>query len=477
MKLEKIDACRWRIPRHGRMRVDGLIIGSEPLMDGIKNDQSVQQVMNVAELPGILRYSLAMPDIHWGYGFPIGGVAAFDLDDGVISPGGVGYDINCGVRLLRSNLQADEIQDKIKELTTNMFHAVPSGIGSKSHYRVQERDFPQVLTRGAEFVVEAGYGTQDDLLFIEEGGRIAGASPHAVSDRAKQRGLAQVGSLGSGNHFVEIGRISEIYSPEGAAALHLFENQITVMIHCGSRGFGYQVCDDYLKTMNQAVQKYGIVLPDRQLCCAPLHSPEAKAYFQAMHCAINYAFANRQVISHFIRQVFEKTLRISPKQLGMDLVYDVSHNIAKIEEHQINGQTKRVCVHRKGATRAFPPNHQDIPEAYQKVGQPVFIPGDMGRYSFVLLGADGSMRDTFGSTCHGAGRVMSRRQSTRQSRNMSIVQEMERRGVFVQAESRRTMAEEMPHAYKDVELVVGAAQEAGISRKVAKIKPLGVIKG
>ena len=311
MKLEKIDACRWRIPRHGKMRVDGLIIGSEPLMEGIKNDQSVQQVMNVAELPGILKYSLAMPDIHWGYGFPIGGVAAFDMDDGVISPGGVGYDINCGVRLLRSNLEADKIQDKIKELTTNMFHAVPSGIGSKSHYRVKERDFPQVLTRGAEFVVEAGYGTQDDLLLIEERGRIAGASPHAVSDRAKQRGLAQVGSLGSGNHFAEIGRISEIYSPEGAAALRLFENQITVMIHCGSRGFGYQVCDDYLKTMNQAVQKYGIVLPDRQLCCAPLHSPEAEAYFQAMHCAINYAFANRQVISHFIRQVFEKTLRIS----------------------------------------------------------------------------------------------------------------------------------------------------------------------
>ncbi len=477
--LEKIDDYRWRIPRSFRkgMRVPGLIYADEKLLRHITGEQSLQQVADVAHLPGIVNYSLAMPDIHWGYGFCIGGVAATDIRGGVISPGGIGYDINCGVRLVRSNLRIEDLQDKLKNLVETLFSQIPCGVGSHGQLKLTAREEKKLLREGSRWAVGNGYGVAEDIEFTEESGCLAGADPSQVSPRAMERGYNQQGTLGSGNHFLEIQVVEEVYEPRVAAAFGLEKGQITVMIHSGSRGFGYQVCDDYLKTMGRAVQKYGIQLPDRQLACAPLNSPEGKDYFAAMACAANYAWANRQCLMHWTREIFMKTLGMGPKDLGMELVYDVAHNIGKFEEHTVEGEKRKLLVHRKGATRAFAPGHADLPERYKPVGQPVIIPGDMGTNSYVLVGTELAMRETWGSTCHGAGRLMSRHQAIRQTRGRSIPREMADKGIIVRSRGRNTLAEEAPEAYKDINEVVEVVHQAGLSRKVAKMRPLGVIKG
>ena len=476
--LNQIEDYLWEIPRQGGMRVPGRIYASEKLMSGLKNDNSLRQVMNVAHLPGIVGYSLAMPDIHWGYGFPIGGVAAVDVDEGVVSPGGVGYDINCGVRLLKTGLVFEQIKDKVPRIVDALFSLIPSGVGSEGAIaKLSKQAEKRLLAEGARWAVAEGYGSHEDLDFMEEGGRLAAADPGLISDRALERGLKQVGTLGSGNHFLEIGRVDEIYLPETAATLGLFNDQIVILIHTGSRGLGYQTCEDSLKVMQQAMSKYGIALPDRQLACTPVQSPEGQDYLAAMAAAANYAWANRQVIMSQAEKAFMKALNMSPRELGFSLIYDVCHNIAKMEEHMVAGQRRRLCVHRKGATRAFAPGHGQIPAAYREIGQPVIIPGDMGRYSYLAVGTETAMEKTFGSTCHGAGRVMSRAQSKKQSQTINIDQEMARRGVVARYQGRGTMAEEMPHAYKDVADVVETMDRAGISKRVARFRPVGVIKG
>jgi tRNA-splicing ligase RtcB len=478
LKFQRIDDYRVRIPREGRMRVPGLVFASEPMLGDIRKDKSPEQVANVAHLPGIVAHSIAMPDIHWGYGFPIGGVAAFDPDDGVLSPGGVGYDINCGVRLLRSDLHRGDVCDRLAELSLTLHRAIPSGVGSQSHRRLTSSELDQVLLRGAEWAVRQGYGLGSDLEVTEENGRISGADTDAVSERAKERGRPQLGSLGSGNHFCELGYVAEIYDVEAAAAFGLSRDAVTVMIHSGSRGLGYQVCDDSLRVMMRASQKYGIALPDRQLCAAPLSSPEAGQYFAAMACAVNFAFANRQMMTHFVREALQEFFAEDAQaQLGLALVYDVCHNIAKWEKHLVDGVERRLCVHRKGATRAFGPGHAAVPERYRQVGQPVLVPGDMGRYSFVLAGTDKAMVETFGSCCHGAGRRLSRRQAKREARGRPIFRELQEKGIFVRSDSKATVAEEIPEAYKDVADVIEVMHGAGIARKVAKLIPLAVVKG
>ena len=477
LKIERLDENRVKIPRHGNMRVDGIIYADEKIFSGLKHDQSPVQVANVAYLPGILNYSLAMPDIHWGYGFPIGGVAAFDLSQGIVSPGGVGYDINCGVRLLRSDLERKDLEGRIPKIVSALFAAIPSGVGSKGPIRLSQKQENRVMIDGAAWAVQEGYGSREDLQYIEEGGRMEGSDPGLVSNRAKERGRPQLGTLGSGNHFIEVGYVDEVYDEEVARAFGLFRNQITIQVHTGSRGFGHQICDDYIRVMNEAVRKYGIDLPDRQLCCAPVESPEGKNYLAAMKAAINYAFANRQIITHWVREAFARALGQGPEKLGLIPVYDVAHNIAKIETYLVGDKKIRVCVHRKGATRAFPAEHPEVPERYRSVGQPVLIPGDMGRASFVLVGTEKAMRETWGSTCHGAGRVLSRTQAKKSARGRRIEKELEEMGVIVQASSRETMVEEIPDAYKDVSDVVNCVDHAGIARKVARLRPLGVIKG
>ncbi len=460
------------------MRVDGIVYANDRLMEDLQEDPTLQQVANVACLPGIQVASLAMPDAHWGYGFPIGGVAAFDLDDGVVSPGGVGYDINCGVRMLRSHLERGDLDHRMKELVDELFKVIPTGVGAhRKDEVVERRDMEALLRRGAAFMVDRGYGYASDLDAIEAGGVLDGADPKAVSPRALERGRAQVGTVGSGNHFVEVGYVAEVFDVEAAEVFGLRENTVTVLIHSGSRGLGYQVCDDAVKKMVQVAAKYRISLPDRQLCCAPLGSPEADEYLGAMNCAANYAFANRQRMAHGVREAFEKVFGMSPREHGLHTVYDVCHNIAKLETHTVEGREKRVCVHRKGATRAFPPGHPELPERYRKIGQPVLIPGDMGRYSYVLVGAAGSMSGSFGSSCHGAGRVMSRKAAKRAARGRPLVRELEDRGVSIRSAGMATVAEEMPEAYKDVADVVAVVDGAGLSRKVAKLVPVGVIKG
>jgi tRNA-splicing ligase RtcB len=478
IQLEKIDDCRWRIPKIGKMRVDGIVYASENMLPLLQRDDTLQQVFNVAHLPGIVERSMAMPDAHQGYGFPIGGVAAFDVEEGVISPGGVGYDINCGVRLMRSNLTRQDVEENVRDLVNALFRNIPCGVGSqRTDLRLSAKDEQKVLLKGAEWAVSHGYGTERDLLHIEENGCLAGANPDVISKRAYKRGRPQLGTLGSGNHFVEIDYIEEIYDQKVAAILGLEVNGIAVVVHTGSRGFGYQVCDDYLQQMLNASHKYGIELPDRQLCCAPVNSKEGQKYFSAMACAANYAFTNRQIITHWVRETFEQVLQMSPRNLQMDLVYDVAHNIAKFETYRIRGKEQKVCVHRKGATRAFPPGHPAVPQVYQSIGQPVLIPGDMGRCSYVLVGTELAMTNTFGSTCHGAGRVMSRNAAKKRAKGRAIWREMEDQGIIVKSEGRSTLAEEMPEAYKNVSDVVDVVHNAGISRKIAKLKPLGVIKG
>ncbi len=479
IELNRIAPLVWEIPRSGQMRVPGRIFASEELMADIRHDQSLEQVKNVAALPGIVGWSLAMPDIHWGYGFPIGGVAATETRDGAVSPGGVGYDINCGVRLARSELLASELPEpRRRTLLDRLFEAVPSGVGASGAIRKLERDdLKRILTRGAGWAVEQGYGTDDDLAHTEERGCLRGAHPDEVSGRAMERGLSQVGTLGSGNHFLEVQRVSGVFDHDLAAAYGLSEDQVVVMIHSGSRGFGYQICDDYLKRIRPRLSDYGYRLPDIQLAAAPLASKEGLSYLGAMRCAANYAWCNRQVMLHKVRETFQQVLGIGPRELGMRLVYDVCHNIAKIERHTVAGREMEVCVHRKGATRAFPPGHPEVPDAYRRWGQPVLIPGSMGNYSFVCAGAEGAMEDTFGSTCHGAGRRMSRTQAKKVSRGRDLMREMEEQGVIVRATGMRTVAEEMAHAYKDVADVVEVMESAGISRRVAELKPVGVVKG
>ena len=478
IEVRKIDDYRWRIPQTGKMRTDGIVYADEKMMKSIKKDQSLIQVANVACLPGIVGSSLAMPDIHWGYGFPIGGVAAFDFVDGVVSPGGVGYDINCGVRLVLSQLSRSDIEDKMDVLVDTLFVNIPSGVGShRKDLKLNREKEKRVLQRGAGWAVEQGYGTEEDLEHIEERGCIPDADPQFVSQKALERGKNQLGTLGSGNHFVEIGFVSEIYNYELAGSFGIEEEQVTIIIHTGSRGLGHQVCDDYIKVMLRASDKYGIELPDRQLCCAPVDSEEGRQYLAAMACAANYAFANRQIITHWVGETMEQVLRMGPNDLQLDLIYDVCHNIAKIEEYQIEGEKKRLCVHRKGATRAFPPNHPDVSEDYRVTGQPVLIPGDMGRYSYILVGTERALDETFGSTCHGAGRVMSRHKAKKAAKGRAIIRELKDRGITVRSAGRSTVMEEISDAYKDVTDVVEVVHNAGISLKVAKLRPMGVIKG
>jgi tRNA-splicing ligase RtcB len=480
IKVQQIDACRWRIPREGAMLTDGLVFADRKMMAVLQNEksQALEQVRNVATLPGIVGPSIAMPDIHWGYGFPIGGVAAFDAEEGVVSPGGVGYDINCGVRLLRTELTVDEVRPRIEQLADELFRNVPSGIGShRSDLKLSLTDERKMLTQGASWAVEHGYGRPEDLEHIEEKGMIKGADPQSISDRALERGRNQLGTLGSGNHFIEVDLVEEIGDEQAASVLGLFPGQITVTIHTGSRGLGYQVCDDHLRMMQHAARKYGIKLPDRQLCCAPLTSPEGRQYLTAMACAANFAFANRQLISAWVQESFERVLGKSPAAMRISTIYDVCHNIAKMETHMFEGKKRRLCVHRKGATRAFPPGHPDTPELYRSVGQPVMIPGDMGRYSYVLVGTQGAFDETFGSTCHGAGRLLSRHAAKKLARGRNIEAELAARGIIIRASSRATVAEEISESYKDVLDVVSVVEQAGIGKIVARLRPLAVIKG
>ena len=479
LAVERIDDDRWRIPRQGRMNVEGLIFADRALMEDIRAGEAVTQVANVACLPGIVGRSIGMPDIHWGYGFPIGGVAAFDpAAGGVVSPGGVGYDINCGVRLLRSNLDVDALRPHLSRLMDRLQRDVPAGVGAGyERFRLSDADVRAVLEQGAAWAVRKGYGTPTDLDHIEANGRLAGAEPDRVSERAVQRGRDQLGTVGSGNHFIEVGHVDEVYDETVARRLGLEPGTVTVFIHSGSRGLGYQVCDDSLETMIKAAAKYGIDLPDRQLACAPLDSPEAVSYLGAMNAAANFAFANRQMMAHRVREAFGSVLGRPWMEMGLSLVYDVAHNIAKFEVHEIDGRERRLCVHRKGATRAFPPHHPELGTAYRDIGQPVLIPGDMGRYSYVLVGTEGAYRETFGSTCHGAGRRMSRTKAKKASRGRNLREEFLARGIEVRASSFATVAEEVPEAYKDVADVVEVVDRAGIGRKVARLRPLGVLKG
>ncbi len=476
--LTRLDEWTWELPQSGGMRVPGRIYADDQLIEQVLQDQSLTQVANVAHLPGILCCSLAMPDIHFGYGFPIGGVAAFAVEEGVVSPGGVGYDINCGCRLLATDLKVDEVRSELKRLVDQLFRDVPSGVGASGAIaKLSRKELEQLLEEGAAWAVKRGYGSAEDLERTEDHGALPGADPAAVSDRAYARGLDQVGTLGSGNHFLELQVVDRVFDAEAAKAFGLWEGQLALMVHCGSRGLGYQICDDYLVVMAEAARKYRIELPDRQLVCAPVSSPEGQAYLAAMACAANYAWANRQMIMHLVEQALLRALRISPQTLGLRLVYDVAHNIAKLETHEVEGRPVAACVHRKGATRAFGPGRQEVPAEYREIGQPVLIPGDMGTASFVCRGTEEAMRRTFGSTCHGAGRVLSRSQALKRARGRSIDRELAAAGILVRSQGPKTLGEEMPEAYKDVERVVSVMHGAGISPKVARLRPLGVVKG
>jgi tRNA-splicing ligase RtcB len=479
--LEQVGPCQWRIPKSYRedMRVDGLIFADEALIEQIKRDQGPEQVANVATLPGIQRASLAMPDIHWGYGFAIGGVAATDPDQGgVISPGGVGYDINCGVRLLRSDLVWEDVKTKIRPLVEQLFRDIPTGVGQSGRYAFDKPKLKRLMEQGSEYVIDLGCGTARDLDFTEARGRLDGADPDRVSDRAIARGYDQCGTLGSGNHFLEVQVVDRVLDAEAAAVMGLREGMITVLIHSGSRGLGYQVCDDNLAAFKGAPKRYGFTLPDPQLACAPVRSPEGQAYLGAMRAAANFAWCNRQLLTHQAREVFGRIFGRPWEELGMDLVYDVAHNIAKFEEHDVGGGVvKPVCVHRKGATRAFPPGHPEVPAPYRGIGQPVIIPGSMGTASWVLAGQPGSMAQSFGTTCHGAGRMMSRTAAVKLAAGRRIDKELDAIGIIAKARGHKGLAEEQPAAYKDVDQVVEVVDKAGISKKVARLRPVGVIKG
>ncbi len=477
MEIKKIHDYLWEIPKTGSMNVPGRIYTSADMLQSIKTEETFKQVMNVASLPGIVTASLAMPDIHWGYGFPIGGVAAFDWESGIISPGGVGYDINCGVRLAAGNLTVSDIQSRLPDIADALFQGIPSGVGSTGSVKLNQKEIKKVLTKGSRWAVENGFGDDEDLFRTEDNGCMTAADPLQLSDRALERGLKQLGTLGSGNHFLEIGRVDTIYDPDTAARFGLFENQVTLLIHSGSRGLGYQVCDDFLARMTKHAKKTGITLPDRQLSCALIQSSAGEKYYAAMACAANYAWTNRQILLHHAREVLMHILGIGPRDLGLRLVYDVCHNIARKETHTVDGKKRTVCVHRKGATRSFPKGHPSVCPEYRETGQPILIPGDMGTASYVLAGTAKAMEETFGSTCHGAGRVLSRNAAKKASRGRVIHQELEKKGIIVRWTGRATLAEEMPEAYKNISDVVNVVHQAGISRKVAKLKPIVVIKG
>jgi tRNA-splicing ligase RtcB len=473
MELKRIDANTWEIPKHANMRVSAVIYASEKLLAGVKGDKTLLQAKNVACLPGIQRKAYVMPDAHQGYGFPIGGVAAFDLEEGVISPGGVGYDINCGVRLLRTNYSEHDIANKRKHLLAEIFREVPAGVGKGGSTRLSRRVLEEVCARGAEWAVSNGYGTEQDLQKTEENGRMKEADPSLLSQRALERGSPQLGTLGAGNHFLEIQKVYEIFDPEVADVFGIHSvGQILVMIHCGSRGLGHQVASDYIRLMEN---KFGIRgLPDRELIHAPIRSELGKKYYKSMSAAVNFAFANRQMIAHWVRQVFQKVVGGSER---MDQVYDVCHNVAKFEQHTIKGREKKVCIHRKGATRSFGPGRREIPEIYRNVGQPVLIPGSMGTASYILVGTSKAEELSFGSTAHGAGRVMSRHEAKRRFRGEKIKQDLEQKGIELRSTSWRGVAEEASQAYKDVDEVVRISHEAGIGQLVAKVVPVGVMKG
>ena len=466
MKVERVGPQLWRIPPDAKpgMRVPALVVADETLMRQIQSDASLEQLANGAMLPGIVRAALAMPDIHQGYGLPVGGVVATDMEDGVVSPGAIGFDINCGVRLLRTALDTQTVAPRLEPLIEALYRGIPTGVGSKGRLDLQRRDLDEAMRRGAAWAVARGYGRPDDLNHLESEGELAGAKPGAVSAHAADRGRTQLGSLGSGNHFLEVQVVDEIHDDAAAARMGLRRGQVTVMIHTGSRGLGHQVCTDYLRLAEGALSRYGITVPDRQLACAPLESDEARGYLAAMRAAANFAFANRQLLAHWTRETFAHVLDLADGDLGMEVVYDVAHNVAKTETHDVEGRSRRLLVHRKGATRAFP-------------GQPVIVPGDMGRYSYVLEGTERAMRETFGSTCHGAGRVMSRTAAVKAARGRAIREELRARGIIARARGRDALAEEMPEAYKDVNDVVDVVHAFGISRRVARLRPLGVVKG
>src|SRR5437870_8182274 len=466
MNVERVGPYLWRIPRDAQagMRVPALIVADDVLMAHIRTEASLAQLANGATLPGIVKAAMAMPDIHQGYGLPVGGVVATDARHGVVSPGAIGFDINCGVRLLGTALRADAIADRMEALVDALYAAIPTGVGARGELTLDASALDRVLARGAAWAVKAGYGDAEDLTRIESGGSLEGAAPDSVSAHARERGRRQLGTLGSGNHFLEVQTVEVVYDARAASALGVSEGQVTVMIHTGSRGLGHQVCTDYLDVTGRALRRYGISVPDRQLACAPVDSDEARAYLGAMRAAANFAFANRQVLTHWTRQVFERSLGLAPRELGMRVVYDVAHNIAKEEEHEVDGTRRRLLVHRKGATRAFP-------------GQPVLVPGDMGRYSYLPIGPEPARREPVGSTCHGAGRRLSRTAAVKAARGRHIAEEQRQRGVLARATGRDALAEEMPEAYKDVKDVVDVVHRFGISTHVARLKPLAVIKG
>jgi tRNA-splicing ligase RtcB len=478
--VKKISDVEYRIdPIESKgMRVPVTIYANEELLSKMLSDRTIHQAMNVATLPGVQKHVVVLPDGHEGYGFPVGGVAAMSVDDGVISPGGVGYDINCGVRLIRTNLDEKDVRPKLKDLVNELFRAVPSGVGSEGVVKLSNAELDEVLTEGVYWAIRNGYGWEEDAEVCEENGKMNGADPSKVSNMARKRGAPQLGTLGSGNHFLEVQRVDKIYDHEAAKAMGIdHEGQITVLIHCGSRGLGHQICSDYLRVSESALKKYGITLPDRELACVPNSSPEGEAYRKAMYSALNFAWSNRQMITHWTRKAFEKVFNMSESDLGMHLVYDVAHNIAKVEEHKIDGSLRQVVVHRKGATRAFPANRPELPERYRSLGQPVLIPGSMGTASWILLGNARSMELTFGSTAHGAGRTMSRAAAKRSYTAQEVQKKLEVRGIYIKALTKEGVVEETPEAYKDVDAVADVSHKVGIATKVARLVPIGVIKG
>jgi len=483
--LNKINNYCYEIPSSYKgennnldMKTSALLYADENMISSIRSDKAPEQAANMTMLPGIVNKAMAMPDIHWGYGFPIGGVAATDKENGVISPGGIGFDINCGIRLVRTNLYEEDLsEEKVHLIVDEMFKNVPSGLGSKSKIKLNRNELDDVLIRGAQSPVENGYGWEKDTEFLEENGCLNRADPSHVSVKAKQRGLSQVGSLGAGNHFIEIQKVAEIYDDKAAKTFGIDKvGQILTMIHTGSRGFGHQVCTDHLRVLEQAVKKYNIWLPDRQLACAPLNSKEGESYYKAMSCAANFAWANRQLIVHWVRESFEKIMNDSAENMDMKIVYDVCHNIGKFEEHYVDGKKQEIFIHRKGATRAFGPGRSEIPLKYRDIGQPVLIPGDMGTESYLLHGTKEANK-TFSSTCHGAGRVMSRHQAIKNWRGEEIVKNLKSKGIYVHPASMKVVAEEAPGAYKNIKNVVDIVHGAGLSKKVARFVPLGVVKG
>lgn len=470
--MKEVRPGVWEIPPKGSMRVPLRIYGTKRIVQELE-ESAIQQGMNVASLPGITKYSIMLPDAHQGYGFPIGGVAAFDIDDGIISPGGVGFDINCGVRVILTNLTEKEVRPKLKQLIDELYKNVPAGLGSEGRLRLSRAQLDEVMTEGVQWAIDMGYGWEEDLERIEENGKMKGADPDKVSEAARKRGAPQLGTLGSGNHFLEIQRVEKIFNPSIAEAFGLFKDQVIIMVHTGSRGFGHQIASDYLRVMEKAMRKYGIKVPDRQLASVPFNTKEAQDYFSAMKAAVNFAFTNRQLITHWVRESFARIFKEEPEDLGMSILYDVAHNIAKIEEH--NGQ--KLIVHRKGATRAFAPRRKEIPEIYRETGQPVLIPGSMGTASYILVGTEVAMEETFGSTCHGAGRVLSRTAAKKRWSGREIEEILKKMGKEVRAVSYKVLAEEAPEAYKNVDEVIKSVDLAGISRPVSRNVPLGVVKG